>query len=324
MQNTGCCQCSSEPSNRRTRQISVLGKKLIVKDYCCSADGIHYKPKTENPKLQLSICPTTFCGGNCPFCVAAERNHHKKDEACFIDTGKLEQVLLSLERENIVRGVSVTGGEPFTDVGLLNEIVNMVFCILGNSIEVNINTNGTGLRSLHKIEKLSYVDALHISRHHYDDKRNREIFGMDVPDREELTEVVKSISYKDIFVLNCLLLKDYIGNAGEMHRYMDFAIETGVPKVSFITPMPVNPWAREQQVCYNDILSEQDKCLLFTRKFYDYEYCRCQDGVYASENGDIIEFYGRETKAGCGDYVRGLVYDAGNNLRKGFGGEIIR
>ena len=111
MQNTNSCA-----SCDRTRKITLFGKELQVKDYICSEDGIHYRRKPEDIKLQLSICPTSYCSAHCPFCIA--KNTGKKDR---IDLKKLEAVLEKLKEEKIVCGVTFTGGEPFTDVGLPDE-----------------------------------------------------------------------------------------------------------------------------------------------------------------------------------------------------------
>ena len=104
---------------------------------------------------------------------------------------------------------------------------------------------------------------------------------------------------------------------------MDFAIDIGVPKVGFMTCSPVNGYAKEQTVPYEAVIKEDDLALLFTRGFYDYDYCHCSDGVYSSEKGGIVEFYGKSTKMEDYAYCRGLVYDADDHLKDGFGGNVI-
>ena len=316
MQNTNSCR--SCDAVIKTKTVNVFGKELKLKNYICSADGVNYKQKPEDIQLQLSICPTSFCDAACPFCIA--KNTKQKQ---FVDLVKLEECLKRLRDENLVRGVSFTGGEPFTDVKLLNDIINLVFEVFGNSIEISITTNGTNLHRMHEIEKLSYLDALHISRHHYDDRINAELFGIRVPTKDELSEILHSVSYKDLFVLNCMLLKDYIGTQDDIHKFLDFAIEVGAGKVAFMACSPINDFAKEQTMDYTTVLKANDPTLLFTRGFRDFDLCRCQDGVYASSTGEIIEFYGRNTNASDCEYCRGFVYGADNHLRVGFNGEII-
>ncbi len=310
--------CLSCEQIQKTRTVNVLGKELKLKNYICSTDGVHYKQKPQDIKLQLSICPTSFCEAACPFCIAKNTSEKR-----FVDIDKLKKCLEKLKAENLVRGVSFTGGEPFTDIKLLNNIINLVFDIFGKSIEISITTNGTNLHRMHEIEMLSYLDALHISRHHYNDRINSELFGVKVPSKDELSEILHSVSYRDLFVLNCMLLKDYIGTTEEVHKFLDFAIEVGVAKVAFITCTPINDFAKAHTIDYTSVLREDDPALLFTRGFKDFDFCRCQDGVYASDNGNIIEFYGRSTNANDCNYCRGFVYGADNFLRSGFNGEII-
>lgn len=316
MQNTNSCR--SCDAVVKTRTVNVLGKELKLKNYVCSADGIHYKQKPEDIQLQLSICPTSFCEATCPFCIAKNTNQKQ-----FVDLVRLEECLKRLHDENLVRGISFTGGEPFTDVKLLNDIINLVYKTFGNSIEVSVTTNGTNLHRMHEIEMLSYLEALHISRHHYDDRINSELFGVRVPTKDELSEILHSVSYKDLFVLNCMLLKDYIGTQEDVHKFLDFAIEVGAGKVAFMACSPINDFAKEQTMDYTTVLRSDDISLLFTRGFQDFDLCRCQDGVYASATGEIIEFYGRNTSGINCEYCRGFVYGADNHLRVGFDGEII-
>lgn len=316
MQNTN--SCLSCDAITKTRTVNVLGKELKLKNYVCSSDGIHYKQKPDDIRLQLSICPTSFCGAACPFCIA--KNTKQKQ---FVDLGKLEACLKRLRDENLVRGISFTGGEPFTDIKLLNDIINLVYETFGNSVEISVTTNGTNLHRMHEIEMLSYLDALHISRHHYDDRINAELFGVRVPTKDELSEILHSVSYKDLFVLNCMLLKDYIGTQEDVHKFLDFAIAVGAGKVAFMACSPINDFAKAQTMDYTTVLKPDDPALLFTRGFRDFDLCRCQDGVYAAATGEIIEFYGRNTNVSDCEYCRGFVYGADNHLRAGFNGEII-
>lgn len=63
--------------------------------------------------------------------------------------------------------------------------------------------------------------------------------------------------------------------------------------------------------------------LLFTRGFQDYTFCRCQDGIYVSPQGRLIEFYGRHSEPGGCEYCRGLVLTPEGALTAGFGGPVL-
>ena len=320
MQNTDCSHSCSVNDNDRIRLIDLWGKQVRCKGYVCSEDGIHYKPKPEKVKLQVSIIPTDYCPASCPFCIAAKTIRNKNE----LDLDILEKRLIELKEMDIVRGVSITGGEPFNDVDRLNRIISMVFEILGYNTELSINTNGIGLKYLDKIKELEHVDTIHVSRHHYDDAINRKLFGIDVPTSEEFRAAVNSLDYNDIFVINCMLMKDYIGSVEEVHRFLDYAITLRVPKVSFITGAPVNPFIANQVVTFDEVLRNDDASLLFTRGYKDYKYCRCHDGIYVSPDGQLIEFYGRQTDVSTCEYARGLVLGSDGHIRSGFAGEILR
>ena len=312
------CACEIE----KTADISIFGKTLPLKNYICSKNGCPYKEKEKPVKIQLSVCPTSYCGGHCPFCVAAETKGKRE----FLDLGKLEKTLIPLHEQNILRGIGITGGEPFTDVELLNDIVELIFDIFGIEFEVYINTNGSGLRNMHRIKRLELIDAIHISRHHYDDERNRRYFlgknnsecEIAPADEKELSELVKSVYDPRLFVYNCLLLKDGIGTKEEMVKMLEFAARTGVPKVGFVTPMPVNEYVKKNMVSYKELFDREDDRFLFTTAYRDFEFCHCQDGLYFSQGGKLVEIYGRETAFGNAPYVRGMVYGADNVLRTGF------
>ena len=318
MQNINYCQ--SCKIGEKTREINILGKPITVKNYICSADGINYKEKPENIKLQLFVNMLTFCPANCRFCVAKKTKQDKK-----IDIDKFKSVMKLLKAEDRIRGIKITGGEPFYDIDLLNEVISAIYDIFGYETEVAISTNGTGLENLKKIKDLEHIETIHLSRHHYDDNVNRELFGniKNIPDKKLLKDIIGSVSYKDIFVLNCILLKDYINSPEEAHKFMDFAIDIGAPKVGLMTCSQVNGYAKEQSIPYEAVIKEDDPALLFTRGFFDYDYCHCSDGVYSSEDGRIVEFYGKSTKMEDYAYCRGLVYDADDHLKDGFGGNII-
>ena len=75
MQNISSCQ--SCDGFIKTKKVTVLGKELELKNYICSSDGIHYKQKPDTISLQLTICPTSYCGASCPFCLAKNTKEKK-------------------------------------------------------------------------------------------------------------------------------------------------------------------------------------------------------------------------------------------------------
>ena len=310
------CSCSCDFP--LTREVTILGTKVQVKNYICARDDGPYRKKPEKVRLQLSILPTGLCNAHCPFCIAAPADDPRK-----LDPDRLKPVLERLRDEDVVRGVTVTGGEPCLDMPFLDCIIRMVFDVFGPGIQVTLDTNGTGLHRLRELRDLYRIDAIHISRHHWDDEVNNRIFGRTMPTAEELRDAFMRIGCRDLFVLNCVLLKDAVSTPEDVHRYLDFAIGTGAGKAAFITAASVNSWTAEHRVRFDDVLRDDDPQLLFTREYRDFSWCRCRDGVYVSPDGRIIEFYGRLTEAGSCEYCRGFAYGPDNLLRAGFHGAIV-
>lgn len=173
-----------------------------------------------------------------------------------------------LRDEDRIRGVKITGGEPFYDVKLLDEVITVLYETFGIDLELSISTNGMWLERLHEIKYLEYIEAIHISRHHYDDSINRGLFGgAAVPNGAKLREIVSSVSFPDIFVFNCMLLKGYIDSREEAHRFLDFSIDVGVPKVGFMACTPINPYAEKHRVLYEDVIRDGDESFLFIGSF---------------------------------------------------------
>ena len=129
-------------------EITILGKPISVKNYICSPDGVNYRLKTDPVRLQLTLLPLSFCPASCPFCLATDTGKQFR-----IDTAKLEKTMKLLKAEDRVRGIKITGGEPFYDIELLNEVISAIYDIFGYQMEVAISTNGTGLENLKKLKK---------------------------------------------------------------------------------------------------------------------------------------------------------------------------
>ncbi len=315
MRSTGSLSCSDFPHSQR---VKLLGKQIAVKNYVCSPDGVNYRPKEGRIRLQLSIILSRYCDARCPFCIAAPG-----DDPRTLDMDVLKRALFRLREEDCVRGISVTGGEPFLHPEMLDRTVREIFGVFGYAMEVTLNTNGSGIERLADIRDLKHVDAVHISRHHWLDERNDAIFGRKMPSAREMRAAVSSLGMPDLFVLNCMLLRGEVETPADVHRYLDFSIDVGAGKAAFITATQVNEYTHLKRVPFEEALREDDESLLFTRRFWDHGYCRCRDGIYVSPGGRLIQFYGRHTESGGCPYCRGLVLTPEGDITAGFGGPAL-
>ena len=71
-----------------------------MRDYICSRKGCGYTQLPGGNRLQLTVMPTAFCEGRCPFCVAAAGRNDKSR----LELAKLERLLQEDELRRILRG----------------------------------------------------------------------------------------------------------------------------------------------------------------------------------------------------------------------------
>lgn len=318
MQNTCSCLSCDGSHIPYLRTMTVLGHPLTVRNVECSCDGLHYGLWPAHRQLMLTILITNWCPAHCPFCIAGD--HSARDR---VDPRKLETVLRALKAEDAIDYIAISGGEPMADPQLLDEVLCLIYEVFGTRMMVGVTTNGINLNRIHTLHRLMDLDRFRISRHHWDDARNRELFGITVPGADQLREVISGTKAQDLFAINCLLLRDWVGTHEAIRRQLDFVGSLGPALAAFITPTPVNDFTRIQRVDFHQILRRDDPDLMFTKGYYEMDTCHCQDGVAVTYAGHVVEFYGRTSYTGSPDYVRGLVYGADNVLRAGYGGQIL-
>lgn len=301
-----------------TRFYDFFGKMYKTRNTFCSQDGINYEQMPDKIKLPFTICPCSYCDASCRFCIA--KNTGKKET---IDLKKLKNTLISLKNADVVSKIYIKGGEPFYDVGILDDMLKIIFDIFGSSLYVSITTNGNNLKRIYDIKTLENINKIHISRHHYDDDINNMIFGRKMISSNDIRQIAGTVDDADLFVYNCMLLKSFINSAEEAHRFMDFAIDTNIKKVAFMSCTPVNEYAKNQFVHFSQVLRNDDPDILFTGSYRDYDFCRCVSGIYLSAKAESEAFYARYTNTGGCDYLRGFVFGTDNVLRSDFSGSII-
>lgn len=299
-----------------TKEIELFNKKVPFKNYLCTNDKNN--PLIDKPRFRLSIKLTDSCKCSCLFCANKELKDYGE-----IDFNKVEKVIRELNKTGYLIGVSITGGEPMLYPEKVNKLINLI-CSIDEKIDICITTCGLNLRKFAEFDNLEKIESLHISRHHYDDKINREIFkNNDIASAEDIKYLQSIVKDKLIVNINTVLIKDYIDNKEEVKKIFEFADSLGIKRVGIVSLIKLNDYAREHFVDFNDIFDHSESCYFIGHHLYNFDYCECIDGAYSSDKGNLIEFYARMGKEGDCPFVTQLVYTTDNKLKTGFSGEII-
>ena len=296
-------------------EIEIFGEKIRIKNYLCSSNP--NKIKRQNAKLNLYIKINDACNAKCEFC-----SNRDMQDMGNINLEKLEYVLDYLNKRNLLNRISITGGEPMLKLDLLNKVANLIFKVIPNAM-VTINTNGFNLRRVVNLDSINKIEGIHISRHHYEDELNKQIFKMDVATKEDIEYVMSNVTNKKLLRLNCLLIKDYIDKPEEVEKYLEFASELGIFRVGFVSLMKVNGYCKENYINFNSVFKKEIMNPKTIAHFYDMNICECINGVYISKKGKFVEWYARMTKELNCEYSRQFVYTSDNKLTTGFGKAII-
>ena len=298
------------------KKIKLFNEELIVKDSLC---GPSPTSRFEvEPALRLYIKVTDYCNADCKFCANGTCTDFGK-----IDLVKLEFVIRYLCENKRLHSIGLTGGEPMIDPQLVNDIINLIWSI-DSRIDVQLSTNGLNLMEISNFDHANDLESIHISRHHYDDDKNIEIFGnSNIANTMDIMRLQDILSNKKLININTVSMKGYIDSLKEIKKMLDYVGDIGVYKNGFISLMKCNDFALEHFINFNDIFNNLDNNFLKTHHFYSGEYCECIDGIYASSNAKFVEFYARMVKECKCSYTTQLVYTSSNKVTAGFGGKVL-
>ena len=296
--------------------IKLFGQELVVKNELCSTNPKDIK--NCRPALRLYIKLTDNCNAHCLFCANSNSCDYGN-----LDLKKLEYVIRYLANEERLQGISITGGEPLLEINKLFQLLDLIYTINPN-IEIQISTNGINLSKLKQYPELDKLESIHISRHHYDDNVNNQIFRSNqVAQAKDIIALQEHLQDKKIVNINTIVMKDYISNEEEIRNMLDHVGELGVYKNGFISLMRCNPYAEQQFINFNDIFKSLGGSFFNGHHFYHQEYCECLDGIYLTKYNKLVEYYARMLKDCECPYTTQLVYTSDNRLTAGFGKKLI-
>ncbi len=297
------------------KTINLFGHDIICRDSLCSTEPSQVM--VGEPRLRLYIKLTDACNADCLFCANKESRDFGN-----IDFKKLEYVIRYLLEKRVLHGISITGGEPMMNPDKMNSLLNLIYSI-EPSLEVAISTNGYNLREFANMEYVNKLESIHISRHHYDDEINREVFGSSVASTDDILFLQDRLDDKRIININTLVMRDYIEDLREIKRMLNYVGDVGVYKNGFVSLMKCNQFSKEHFINFNDIFSSLDDSFYLGHHFYSGEYCECVDGVYLTDNQKMVEFYARMVKDCSCPYTTQLVYTSDNKVTAGFGKKLL-
>lgn len=293
------------------KTISLFGREIPIRTHHCSLFGETPTP-VEQPTVTLYV-RTKFCNAKCEFCTFAN-TAEKFNEKKYIEV--LTEILKSAK----IKKIAFTGGEPTLYWEQFKSMVQIA-SELSPTSTITMNTDGLRLRRLFEDPISKKFNNIHISRHHWDDTTNNEIFKTKTPTSEELEYVQSLTEDKGQIQLSCNLIKGYMDTREKLYQYLEWTNELKINNVGFVSLMPVNQYSRENFISFNmkDLVNERFNV---SKEWAYKNACHCTNYVYIPENvRRPIRVYHKNTFAPF-DIQETLVFD-GENVKLGFEGEII-
>lgn len=269
---------------------------------------------TMTPQVNLYVRIGNSCNADCKFCT-----YHGENTEFNLE--KFEDAIKELYNRGILGKIQITGGEPSLYRDRLILVLRIVRKYFPDRF-VSINSNGYDLLTLIEVKDL--VDNFAISRHHYDEDINRQIFNnLNVPLANQLKVFIQVVGSEKIH-FSCTLCKDGIHNLDEVKKYLEFCSSIGCNDVGFVTLMDTNKFAIDNQIVFDNIgIEESSDFLKHTEYTKAGGCCRCANYLYLCKSTNkLIDIYGRFVAEK--DNTPGIISFDIDTLREGFNGKIIR
>lgn len=292
--------------------ITLFNREIQLKTHNCSFFN-QPSTKLDSPYINLYV-RTDGCNANCRFCTYMSSKKW--------NVKKYREILSELKSKIEIRKIGVTGGEPTLDWDSFLEISSIGREFVPNC-ELSLNTNGYNLSKLVDDPIYQEYDTINISRHHYNDDINNDIFMTKTPTSEELRILSDNESDTHKIQLRCNLINGYIDTKEEIFKYLNWSNDIGINDVGLISLMPNNDYSKENFINFNirELIGDD---FYLTKKSERYGGgCECFNYVFTPENNfrRPIRVYQKNTFRPS-EISETLVYD-GENLTIGFSNDII-
>jgi len=292
-------------------KIEIFGKEIPIRTHYCNIFGKENR-EVDEPYVNLYV-RSKFCNAKCKFCTFAE-------DASNYNEKKFIEVLKEITSKIKIKKIALTGGEPTLYWEKFKSAANLSREYSPESM-LTMNTDGFRLKQLFEDPISKMFTNIHISRHHYDDVRNSEIFDTETPTAEELKWAQSTTENKSQIQLSCNLIKNYIDNKEEMYKYMEWVNSLEINNIGFVSLMPVNKYSMDNYIGFNmkDLINERFNV---TREWSYKDSCECTNYIYIPEDlRNTIRVYHKNTYRPF-DINETIIFD-GENVKLGYEGEII-
>lgn len=283
--------------------VKLFEKDIHLKDKGCNTDDStgNVIPKSVN----IFVKVTNFCNASCRFCS----NAGSQNSITQFNESKFWYIIDELQKSGIlINRINITGGEP----SLVPKVVTSILNNANNypDLHLHLNTNGllSGSQELMRHERW---DSISVSIHHYDTERLSEIYGI------RISEEALKFNGIDTSIINgsCNLIRGYIDSQEEVEKMLNFAINIGLPRLGFVSLMPVNDFCIERHIDFDRIKFQEIPHLYYLRSRNRGTDCKCSNYLY-NHQGKMLEVYMRNYSNP--EYCESsLMYD-GQYLKQGF------
>lgn len=265
------------------------------------------------------------CNADCAMCA-----YHSNHTIVSHDIDKLVYICEVLYQNHLINTLHITGGEPGLYIDIIGKTVENIRKF-DKDVLICTNSNGINLSNYVDMMLDTDMDIVNISRHHYLDDKNNEVFRTNtVAQTDEISKVVEKVytKFPDMIHLNCVLMRDYIDSLDGIVNYLEYVARMKVLVSAFVNLMTINDFCKSHYIDFLDLENEFLKLpnVSKTRSYRKKDNgCRCCNYLYQSTSkesfGHLISIYNRhvikrDSSTGT------LVYD-GEYLRQGFDGKII-
>lgn len=292
-------------------KVEIFGREIPIRTHYCHIFGKENR-EVDEPYVNLYV-RSKFCNAKCKFCTFA-------DDANNYNESKFIEVLKEISSKIKIRKIAFTGGEPTLYWDKFISAVNLAHQYVPDA-NLSMNTDGFRLKQLMEDPISKLFTNIHISRHHFDDDLNNEIFCTKTPTGEELRWAQEQTDDKFQLQLSCNLIKGYIDDKDKIYQYLEWVNSIGINNVGLVSLMPVNKYAMDNYIGFN-MKSIVGPRLNVTKEWSYKESCECTNYIYIPEDmREMIRVYHKNTYRPF-DINETVVFD-GENVKLGFDGEII-